>query len=107
MDKVFLGSRVSNLDTGAPAARVSRVNLAVDSEHVYTAGDGSGRTVEAVCPWGTQAMADSILASLSYGSFAALNTYMIQDLERRVAALEERPEGHCYIRRLATPPERG
>ena len=64
MDKVFLGSRVSNLDTGAPGARVSRVNLAVDSEHVYTAGDGSGRTVEAVCPWGTQAMADSILASL-------------------------------------------
>lgn len=28
--------------------------------------------------------------SLSYGSFSALNTYMIQDLDRRIAALERR-----------------
>ena len=63
-DKVYLGPRVSNLDTGEPAARISRVNLVVDSEHMYTAGDDSGRTIEKVCPWGTQAMANSILASL-------------------------------------------
>lgn len=63
-DKVFLGPRVSNLDAGEPAARISRVNLVVDSEHMYTAGDDSGRTIEKVCPWGTQAMANSILESL-------------------------------------------
>ena len=63
LGKVYLGSRVSNLDTGEPV-RVSRVNLLVDSEHVYTAGDDSGRTVEKTVPWASQAMADSVLASL-------------------------------------------
>ena len=64
LDKVYLGPRVSSLDIGEPAARISRVNLLVDSEHMYTAGDDSGRTIEKTCPWGTQAMANSILASL-------------------------------------------
>lgn len=63
LGKAYLGARVSNLDTGE-SARISRVNLLVDSDHMYTAGDDSGRTLEKTCPWGTQAMADSILASL-------------------------------------------
>jgi len=52
------------LDTNAKPARVSRVSLIVDGEHTYTAGDDSGRTIEKACPWGTQAMADSILERL-------------------------------------------
>lgn len=62
-DKVFLGARVSQLDAGT-CAPVSRVNLLVDSQHRYTAGDNAGRTVEAACPWGTQAMAERILERL-------------------------------------------
>lgn len=64
MGKVFVGGRVSELDVGEKAQRVSRVNLVVDNETMYTAGDDSGRTIQKNCLWGTQAMADSILASL-------------------------------------------
>lgn len=64
MGKTFVGQRVSNLDTGAPPERVSRVNLLVDGDQMYTAGDDSGRTVEKSCPWASQAMAESVLRRL-------------------------------------------
>lgn len=64
MGKVFVGSRVSRLDTGTPPERVSRVTLAVDGDNVYTAGDDTGRTVEKRLPWATQAMAESVLRRL-------------------------------------------
>ena len=64
MGKVFVGSRVSRLDTGTPPERVSRVTLAVDGDNVYTAGDDTGRTVEKRLPWATQAMAESVLRQL-------------------------------------------
>lgn len=62
-DKIFLGSQASDMDTG-DIFQVTRVNLNVDSDNYYTAGNDTGQTIEVTCPWGTQAMADSILASL-------------------------------------------
>ena len=62
-DKIFLGNRAGDMDTG-DIFQVTRVNLNVDSENYYTAGDDTGQTIEVMCPWGTQAMADSILASM-------------------------------------------
>lgn len=64
-DKVYLGQNVSDLDYDEKVSRISRVNLSVDSDHIYTSGDDTGRTLEASCPWGSQAMADSILAKVS------------------------------------------
>lgn len=64
LGKVFVGSRVSKLDTGTPPERVSRVTLAVDGDSVYTVGDDTGRTVEKRLPWATQAMAESVLRRL-------------------------------------------
>lgn len=64
-DKVYLGQNVSDLDYDEKVSRISRVNLAVDSDHIYTSGDDTGRTLEASCPWGSQAMADSILSKVS------------------------------------------
>lgn len=64
-DKVYLGQNVSDLDYDEKVSRISRVNLAVDSDHIYTSGDDTGRTLEASCPWGSKAMADSILAKVS------------------------------------------
>ena len=64
-DKVYLGQNVSDLDYDEKVSRISRVNLAVDSDHIYTSGNDTGRTLEASCPWGSQAMADSILAKVS------------------------------------------
>ena len=64
-DKVYLGQNASDLDYDEKAPKISRVNLAVDSDHIYTSGNDTGRTLEVSCPWGSQAMADSILAKVS------------------------------------------
>lgn len=64
-DKVYLGPNSAELDYGDTLTRISRVNLAVDSDHIYTAGNDTGRTLEVDCPWGSQEMADSILAKVS------------------------------------------
>ena len=64
-DKVYLGQNASDLDYDEKAPKISRVNLAVDSDHIYTSGDDTGRTLEVSCPWGSQAMADSILSKVS------------------------------------------
>lgn len=64
-DKVYLGQNVSDLDYDEKVYRISRVNLSVDSDHIYTSGDDTWRTLEVSCPWGSQAMADSILAKVS------------------------------------------
>lgn len=64
-DKVFLGTRMAQLDTSPSLAPVSKVILAVDSENAYIAGDDTGRTIEVTCPYGTQEMANNILGALS------------------------------------------
>lgn len=65
MSKAFVGNRVQNVDIGEELDKVTRVVLVVDSDHVYTAGDGTGRTIEREIPWGSQEMADSLLRKLS------------------------------------------
>lgn len=64
-DKVFLGTRMAQLDTSPSLAPVSKVILAVDSENAYIAGNDTGRTVEVTCPYGSQEMANNILSALS------------------------------------------
>ena len=78
-DKVYLGQNASDLDYDEKAPKISRVNLAVDSDHIYTSGDYNGRTLEVSCPWGSQAMADSILAKVSgieYQPYEASNALL-------------------------------
>ena len=65
LGKTFLGPNVSDLDIGEQTMAISRVILKVDGETTYTAGDESGKTIEKDCIWGSQAMADKILASVS------------------------------------------
>lgn len=79
MGKVFVGTRVSDLDTNAPPARISRVNLLVDGERMYTAGNDTGRTIEKTCPWATQAMAERVLAQVrevDYRPFSAADAML-------------------------------
>ena len=64
-EKIYLGQNAADIDYGEKADRISRVNLSVDSDHIYTSGDDTGRTLEVSCPWGSQAMSDSILAKVS------------------------------------------
>lgn len=78
-DKIYIGARAGELVTGITPLPVSRVNLAVDSEHIYTAGDDAGRTLELSCPWGSQAMADDILVAAKahrYTPYTAKDTLL-------------------------------
>ena len=63
-DKVFLGRQMAQLDASPPLEAVSKVVLMVDADNAYVAGNDVGRTVEVTCPYGTQAMANNILADL-------------------------------------------
>lgn len=63
-DSIFLGSRAGSLDIGDIPSNISRVNLSVDSETYYTAGNDTGRTLEVTCAWASQTMANSILAAV-------------------------------------------
>lgn len=64
-DGVDVGFKAESMDTGAEPAAITRVNLGVDSAHMYTAGNDTGRTIEVECPWGSQQMADKILSTIS------------------------------------------
>lgn len=64
-DIVSLGRRVTNLDVSPQFTNYSKVRIIVSDDTVIEAGDDSGRTLEMTNPFGTQAMAQNILASLS------------------------------------------
>lgn len=61
LGKVYVGLSVSELDFGQIPANISRITLRADSEHVYTAGDDTGRAIEKDCPFASQAMAERVL----------------------------------------------
>ena len=63
-DKVFVGRNMAQLDTSPPLEAVSKVVLMVDADNAYVAGTDTGTTIEVTCPYGTQAMANNILAAL-------------------------------------------
>lgn len=52
------------MDIGDIPSNISRVNLSVDSETYYTAGNDTGRTLEVTCAWASQAMANAILSAV-------------------------------------------
>ena len=63
-----LGLNVGSLSRGVDSASFTRVRITgitgVDGVTEYTAGDDTGLTIEGECPWGTQAIADSVLAKV-------------------------------------------
>lgn len=61
MSKTYLGLNCSDLDYADTLTRISRVNLILDNDTMYTVGDDTGRTLEVECLWATQEMANSIL----------------------------------------------
>lgn len=63
-DSVFLGQKAGAVESSPKLDPISRVVLVVDDETTYTAGNGD-KTLEVTCPYGTQTMANNILAALS------------------------------------------
>lgn len=65
MDKTYLGQRLGKFDPGLPPLPYTRVDLLDENgDLLHTAGDDTGKTLEAVHPDATQEMAESILASV-------------------------------------------
>ena len=63
-DYINVLNRAVSLDTAPAFQPFTGVRLWYDDEHFYFAGDETGRVLEQDQPWATQAMADSILASI-------------------------------------------
>ena len=63
-DVVNLGKRVSQIDVSPQFNNYTKVVIHVDDEIDYISGNDTGRTLEINNPFGTQTMADNILASL-------------------------------------------
>lgn len=78
-DEIDLGVMMSSLDLSPAFDPISRVTILLDEETAYTAGDDTGRALEVSCPWGTQAMADALLAKIGgyvYQPYSARNAQL-------------------------------
>lgn len=64
LDKFYLGQSLSDLDIGEKTTKISRVNLLVDGQTMYTAGNDTGRTIEKNVPWASQGMANDLLEAI-------------------------------------------
>ena len=67
-DNVFLGQKAGGVESAPALEPINHVVLIVDDTTTYEAGSGD-RTLEVTCPYGTQAMANNILATLSQYSY--------------------------------------
>lgn len=63
-DRNSLGKRVADLNVSPQFNGYSGVEIIVDEETSYFSGDETGRVLSITNPWGTQAQADNILASI-------------------------------------------
>ena len=62
--KYYIGKKVSSFEAYHPEDPITGVQLTVDQSNAYFAGDMDGNVWEMQCPYGTQQMANNILASL-------------------------------------------
>lgn len=78
-DHVFVGTRVASIESSPALEPISKIILLVDEENYYEAGDDTGRELEITCPFGTQEMANNLLAELggySYQPMTATDALM-------------------------------
>lgn len=65
MSDLYVGERAASISVPPKFDAISKIVLLVDDENYYEAGNDTGRTLEITCPYGTQGMANNILASVS------------------------------------------
>lgn len=64
IDRTSIGKKAESLDVLGKFSSISKVEVNVTENLFYEAGDSSGRTLTIDCPFGTQEMADNLLAML-------------------------------------------
>lgn len=62
--KTYLGKRVQSFESAPQFNTYSRVEIIVSEDLYYTAGTDTGRTLTIENPWGTQTIANNILAKI-------------------------------------------
>lgn len=78
-DIVNVRKSLSSLEKQDAFDGYSRVIVSVSDDLSYAAGEGTGRTLNLECPWGSQAMANNILAKIKgfqYQPYTASNAYL-------------------------------
>lgn len=70
--KVFVGQKALSLTEYEKTAPISGVILWVDDDNCYEAGDETGTVIEQDCPYASQEMANSLLATLQGYSYQGL-----------------------------------
>lgn len=63
-DKHYIGKKAQSVDSAPKFDAYYKVVIVVDDETEYSAGDDTGRTLTLENPWGTEKMAQNILASI-------------------------------------------
>lgn len=70
--KVYVGQKALSLTEYDKSAPITGVILWVDDENCYQAGDQTGTVIEQDCPYASQEMANSLLATLQGYSYQGL-----------------------------------
>lgn len=82
--KHYIGRKVSHIEKYDETAPISGVALLLDENNQILAGDQNGFVLDITCPYGTQAMANDILAKVrghTYKGFRAENAPLAIDAE--------------------------
>lgn len=83
-NKHYIGRAVHSLEHYDKVGPITGVSILVDEDNEYVAGDMTGYVFETTCPYGTQAMANAMLASLQgkvYKGFRATDAILDKDAE--------------------------
>lgn len=75
----YVGRNVYGFNTGQEFEGFSKVVIVVTDKLEYSSGKDTGRTLTMSCPWGTQAMADDILADIKgykYHPYSATGAFL-------------------------------
>lgn len=73
-ENIFIGRKAADCTSSPAFQPYSKVILWLDDENMFEAGDDTGRTLEADCPWATQTIANNMLAAIKgfvYSPFEA------------------------------------
>lgn len=82
--KQYVGKRVSSFEEYDSVGPITGIALVIDENNEYLAGDQNGYVLEVECPYGTQAMANNMLASVKgqiYKGYRAENAIMAPQAE--------------------------
>lgn len=91
-DTVPVGNRISNVKVSPRFNSYSKVVLKVSDSEAYVAGDDTGRTLEVSNPWGTQEIANHILARLKGTSNGTMVAYQYAPYDANGAILDPAAE---------------